>query len=908
MARLSWSEIAARTAAFADRWEGETYEKGEAQSFWTEFLEAFGVDRRRAGGYFEYAVKLNTKRQGFVDVFLPGKLLVEHKSHGRDLHAATSQALGYLDGLDDHDLPEAIIACDFERFTHRDLRTGETTEFTLSELKDNVRLFGPLIEQPSLKVEEQNPVSLDAAERMAMLHRDIQATGFTGHALEVFLVRLVFCLFADDSRIFEPGQFHNYIANRTQIDGSDLGPRLRRLFEVLNTPPASRSTALDPELAAFEYVNGGLFSEDLPVPDFTSEARQSLLHASAVDWSKVSPAIFGGLFQGVMDDEARHDLGAHYTSEQNILRVIKPLILDPLYAELETALAYKQPKRRLTALAALHDRIAQLRILDPACGSGNFLVIAYRELRRLEHRIMESSLRNTTLVDVGDFLKVRVEQFAGIEIDDFAAEVARTALWLTDHQMNLEASERMGTSYARIPLTDGPHIVRGNALALDWNDVVPAEELDYIVGNPPFLGSRVMSKVQKAEIRAVAKGFRTPGFLDYVAAWYILADQMLARNPSIEVALVSTNSIAQGEQPSIIWGPLLERGNTITFAHRTFEWTNGARGVARVHCVVIGFTRTPRSGKRSLFHYPDLRGEPVLELVDNIGPYLTAGGNYVVGNRSKQISGGPDMRFGNMPADGGALILSADERADILAKYPEAEPWIRPYLGAHEFIRRTHRYCLWLDGVSPGAIARVPPVYDRVRRCREIRAMSSRPQLADAPALFAQRTQDPRTPFLLIPAVSSEKRQYVPIAFFEGGQVAANSCMVISDAPAWLGTLLTSRMHMDWLRLVGGRLKSDLRYSRDVVYNNFPFPRLTDEQRAKLGELWGEIEQVRALYPNDGFDVLYDPTLMPPELRAAHRIIDMYVDRLYSPGGFDSSVARTEALLSLVAAADLPDK
>lgn len=904
MARLTWSEIAARAAAFAERWDGETYEKGEAQSFWTQFLEVFDLDRRRAGGYFEYAVKLNEKRHGFVDMFLPGKLLVEHKSHGRDLQAATSQALGYLDGLDDHDLPEAIVACDFERFTHRDLRTGETTEFTISELKDHVRLFGPLIEQPSLKVEEQSPVSLAAAERMAALHRDIHATGFTGHALEVFLVRLVFCLFADDSRIFEPGQFHNYIANRTQDDGSDLRPRLRRLFEILNTPQASRSTALDPELAAFDYINGGLFSEDLPTPDFTPDARRSLLHACDVDWSKVSPAIFGGLFQGVMDDEARHDLGAHYTSEQNILRVIKPLILDPLYAELETALAYKQPKRRADALAALHDRIARLRILDPACGSGNFLVIAYRELRRLEHRIMESTLRNTTLVDVGEFLKVRVEQFAGIEIDDFAAEVARTALWLTDHQMNLEASERMGTSYARIPLTAGPHIVRGNALTTDWNEVVPAAELDYIVGNPPFLGSRVMDKAQKAELRAVAKGFKTPGFLDYVAAWYILADRMLDRNPAIEVALVSTNSVAQGEQPSIIWGPLLAKGDTITFAHRTFEWTNGARGVAHVHCVVIGFTRGPRTGKRSLFHYPDLRGEPVLELVDNISPYLTAGGNVVVGNRSRQISGGPDMRFGNMPADGGTLILNAAERQAILDRYPVAAPWIRPYLGAHEFIRRTHRYCLWLEGVSPSQIAKVPPVYDRVTRCREIRAESSRPQLADTPALFAQRTQDPNMPFLLIPRVSSEKREYVPVGYFTNGEVCGDSCMAVTDAPAWLGALLTSRMHMDWLRLVGGRLESRYRYSRDVVYNNFPFPALDEERRAKLAALWTEVEHARSLYPDDGFDTLYDPTLMPPELRAAHRAIDSYVDKLYRPQGFDSAVHRTEALLALVATAD----
>lgn len=588
MARLSWNEIEARAGKFADDWRGESREKGESQSFWTDFLQVFGVDRRRAGGYFEYAVRLRGSKRGYIDMFMPGRLLAEQKSLGRNLVGATGQALSYLDGLADHDLPRAIVVSDFASFQHLDLDTRQVMEFTLDELPQHVRLFAPLINEVSVAPEESSPVNREAAEAMAALHNQLEASGYTGHKLEQFLVRLVFCLFAEDSGIFEIKQFRNYIAERTSQDGTDVGPRLTRMFEVLNTPKgAPRGKAIDADLDAFKYINGGLFAEITGSPDFDASMRLSLLLASAPNWHKVSPAIFGAMFQGVMDAEARHDLGAHYTSEENILRVIKPLFLDALYAEFEAATA----TGKAAALDAFHDKIAELTFLDPACGSGNFLIVAYRELRRLELKVIEAKLKQSALYDDAEQLRVRVEQFYGIEIDEFPAQIAQVAMWLTDHQMNLEAGRQLGTSYTRLPLTDGASIVHGNALTIDWTDVIPANKLNFIFGNPPFLGSRTMNAVQKAELRAVAKGYPQAGFLDYVTGWYILAARMMQLNDRIEAAFVSTNSISQGEQPSILWPKLYAQGLHINFAHRTFRWTNAAKGVAAVHCVIVGFAK-----------------------------------------------------------------------------------------------------------------------------------------------------------------------------------------------------------------------------------------------------------------------------------------------------------------------------
>ena len=902
MARLAWNEIEARAAAFAEEWAGETYEAGEAKPFWTDFLNVFGIHRRRAGGYFEYAVKLAGKRYGFIDIFLPGKLLAEQKSAGRDLGKAMGQALGYLDGLDDHDLPKLIVASDFQSFQVRDLDTGKTVDFELTELPKHIRLFGPLIDETSLDVGEDSPVSRAAAEAMAKLHNDLKESGYVGHDLEVFLVRVVFCLFAEDSGIFEPKQFSDFIRSRTSADGSDVGPRLIRLFEILNTREESprRGANLDADLKAFRYINGGLFSESISTPDFNAVLRIRLLGAGKVDWSKVSPAIFGAMFQGVMDDDQRHDVGAHYTSEENILRVIKPLFLDRLYSEYEEAASLKTESIRNQRLDALHDRIASLNFLDPACGCGNFLVIGYRELRRLEHRIVKAQLRNTTLFDVRDLLRVTVEQFNGIEVEEFPAMIARTALWLTDHQMNIEASHQLGESYTRLPLTEGANILWANALTADWSTVIEPEDLDYIMGNPPFLGSRVMSRTQKADLRAVAKGYRQAGFLDFVVGWYILADRMMEQNPAIETAFVSTNSISQGEQPGIIWPTLYANGNHITFAHRTFQWTNQAKGVAHVHCVIVGFGRQPRAVKQ-LFYYPEINGAPVLHLAESITPYLIdgRGSELVLGNREDQISGAPKMAFGNMPADGGHLLLNPADRNALVAAESAAADWILPCLGSQEYLQGQQRYALWLKGISPAQLAALPLVKARVEAVREVRKTSARPQLADVAHLFAQITQDPHKAFLLLPRASSSNREWVPMGFFDGGVVATDACLAIEGADDFLFGVLTSRMHMDWLRTVGGRLKSDYRYSKDLVYNNFVMPRVNADQRSKVATLARAIIDARAIYPDSSPAQLYDDTLMPVELRYAHRTLDTYVDALYRAEPFADDEGEDRALFLL---------
>lgn len=908
--RLSWNEITARAEKFATDWAEATYEKGESQTFWTELLEVFGINRKRAGGYFEYGVKLAGKKYGFIDMFLPGKLLVEQKSAGRDLSKAQGQALSYLDGLVDYDLPVTIIACDFQSFEVLDLETREVETFPLADLHKHVHQFAVLVDQAPQKYEEQNPVNREAAERMAALHNVLEKSGYTGHKLELLLVRLVFCLFAEDSHIFDGKQFENFVRDRTHDDGTDLGPRLNKLFEVLNTPLAQRSSMLDEDIAAFRYINGGLFAETTVAADFDAPLRLTLLQAARTDWSKVSPAIFGAMFQGVMDEKKRHDVGAHYTSEENILRVIKPLFLDDLYAEFEP-LASRQSRtrqeraedsrtreKRLAKLGAFHDKIASLDFLDPACGCGNFLVIAYRELRRLEHRVVAAMSDGTTLVDVRDLLRVRVEQFHGIEVEEFPALIARTALWLTDHQMNREASSQLGMHYTRLPLTDGGDIHWSNALTKPWDDMFEPKNIDYIMGNPPFNGSRTMDKKQKGEVRAIAKGFKHAGFLDYVTAWYLLADKFLDKNPAIEVAFVSTNSISQGEQPSIFWPSLFKNGAHINFAHRTFQWQNGARGVAHVHCIIIGFARHAKAQKQ-IFDYPDIKGEPVLQLVDSINPYLIAGDQYVVGDRRTQIDGQLKMAFGNMPADGGFLLLTPEERGELVVKEPGAEKWIKKCVGAVEFLRNEERYCLWLQGITPTELASLKLVYDRVKEVKRVRKDSSRPQLANIPHLFAQITQSPDEPFLLIPSASSVTRRYVPMGFYEKDMVCTNLALAIQDATVALFAILTSEMHMDWLRIVGGRLKSDYRYSKEVVYNNFIFPKTTDAQIAHLEKLGQAVLDARALYPADSLATLYDEVAMPIELRKAHEAIDVYVDKLYREDPFDGWPDRVKLLLDL---------
>jgi hypothetical protein len=603
VANLSWTEIQDRAVEFATRWEGETYEKGESQSFWSDFLSIFGVDRRRHGAFFEYAIKKGSGNQGFIDLFWPGKLLAEQKSAGKDLSKAGLQAYEYLEAMPDHDLPHAIVVSDFASFQVIDLDTRQTVEFSLLDLHKHVKLFAFLLGKQSKYIVEDNPVNRQAAEAMAKLYTLLRDDNYTGHDLEVLLVRLVFCMFADDAGIFERGALYQYLSDRTSDDGSDFGSRLIQVFEVLNTPLDKRQNSLDEALYSLPYVNGGLFSEYIATPYFSSAMRKSLLKTMELDWMQVSPAIFGSMFQGVMDEAQRRNLGAHYTSEKNILRVIKPLFLDELYVEFDKA-RRAGPRKKFDELRKFQDKLASLKFLDPACGSGNFLVIAYRELRKLEHKVLAILAKGNSTVDmwasagegVGT-IKVNVDQMYGIEIEEFPSLIAQTALWLTDHQMNMEFSHQSGTMFKRLPLTASATIVNANALTTDWEDVIPPNELNYIISNPPFIGSKMMSAEMREQLLAEFPNVKGAGVLDYVTAWHAKATAIMQKNRQVEAALVSTNSVIQGEQVPILWKYLFEQGVHINFVHQTFKWTNDAKGVAAVYCVIVGFALLERKDK-----------------------------------------------------------------------------------------------------------------------------------------------------------------------------------------------------------------------------------------------------------------------------------------------------------------------
>lgn len=910
MAQLSWNEIQDRAAEFAAKWadvENIRSERGEAQSFWSDFLTVFNVDRRRLGAFFEYAIKKGSGSQGFIDMFWPGKLLAEQKAPGRDLAKATMQAYEYLETMPEHDLPEAIVISDFESFVFimNDAR-NDKVEFALTDLPKHVKLFGFLMGQTSKRIAEEDPVNRKAAESMAALHNQLRDDNYTGHDLEVLLVRLVFCMFADDSGIFEHGQLHGYVATRTSEDGSDLGARLGDIFQTLNTPKDQRQHSLDEALASLEYVNGGLFAENIRLPHFSSQMRCDLLTTMELDWSKVSPAIFGSMFQGVMDEKERRNLGAHYTSEKNILRVIKPLFLDDLYAEFAVAV-HAGPRKKYEELRTLQDKIAGLKFLDPACGSGNFLVITYRELRRLEHKIVAMLAANPDQQDmfasagsgVGT-LKVNVDQMYGIEIEEFPALIAQTALWLTDHQMNMEYSHQAGKMFKRLPLTHSARIANANALTTDWASIVPPIELNYILGNPPFNGSRTMSKEQKQDLLSVVGNIKEAGFLDFVTGWYFKATDYMLQNRKIRTALVSTNSISQGEQVSILWKPLLEKGVNITFAHQTFKWSNDAKGKAAVYCVIIGFSLS-RVIKKCIFEYTDIKGEPIETTAKNISPYLIDAPSIVVGTQQHPISDAPEMNFGNMPADDGNLILTEAERNEMIARYPQAKQYIYELIGAKELIQGGARYCLWLTAASPSELRAMPLILERVEKNRAIRASSSRPQLADIPSLFAQITADP-TKYenaIAVPRHSSENRDYLPMGFFSKEKVIGDTCMSIPNATLYHFAVLTSRTHMAWMRAVAGRLESRYRYSKDIVYNNFVWPDVTDAQKAEIERLAQAVLDARAEYPEASLADLYDPNAMPANLTKAHRALDRAVDRLYSPTPFPTDASRVAHLFEL---------
>ena len=913
--RLSWNEIRSRATRFTDHWQGAVYEKGETQSFYNDFFDIFGVQRRSVARYEEHVTKLDD-RSGFIDLFWPGVLIVEQKSAGRDLGSAYEQAGEYFDALPESQRPRYILVSDFQTFELRDLDEGDKVRFPLAELPAHVEAFSFILGIHRRAFRDQDPANIKASELIGRLHDMLEEAGYKEHDLERFLVRIVFCLFADDTGIFEPRDlFSNYVEERTTKDGADLGALLIHLFQILNTPVSQRMATLDEDLNRFPYVDGELFQGMLRIPSFDSVMRQALLDACQFDWSNISPAIFGALFQSVMNPKERRETGSHYTTEKNILKVIEPLFLDELRREFEQLKARKDT-RRSTELRRFQKRLSRMKFFDPACGCGNFLIIAYRELRLLEIEILKEINPKPeegwqTEMDTSELSQINVDQFYGIELGEFPVRIAETALWMMDHIMNNRLSLEFGQTYTRIPLATSPHITHGDALEMDWSSLLPAQECSFIFGNPPFVGAKVQNKAQRTQIHRIAELAKNGngGTLDYVTAWFIKAGEY-TRVGEGRIGFVSTNSITQGEQAGQFWPILFERCTLdISFAHRTFVWGSDARGKAHVHVVVIGLA--PQGGTEStkrLFSYPDIYREPLESQVPILSPYLFdasgLGNPYLtVREESRPINGLGTMIIGSKPIDNGYYIFDEKGRSEFLDLEPGAASWMRPYYGAKDFLRGKKRWILALQDAPPNVLAQLPHVRKRmaaVRAYREASESIPTQKIAPTPTLYHVNVI-PKEPFLVIPETSSERREYIPIGWLAPPAIPSNSMKVLIDATLADFALLTSTMHMAWMRVVAGRLGSSYRYSLGVVYNTFPLPLGIDgrEGLRQLEPLAQAILDIRATYPQSTLADLYDPNLMPPDLRQVHQKLDRAVDQLYQPQGFNSEQERIQHLFLL---------
>ncbi|MBJ7457550.1 MAG: class I SAM-dependent DNA methyltransferase [Thermoleophilaceae bacterium] len=896
--------------AFSARFADATSEQAERQTFWNEFLSIFGIDRKQVAVFEQLADRASTGNIGWIDLLYPGHLGVEHKSAGEDLEAAMDQLVDYLPGLDAATHPWLLVACDFQRFKWKNLDSGEAGEFALSELADNLDQFYWLagFNKPGESYENVEDANLKATELIARIHDELKAAGYAAHAMREWLTRILFCLFADDSGIWDRAAFHAYLAARTRADGSDVGAAIAYLFQILDTEDEKRPDGLDEELAQFTYVNGDLFEEQLPIPTCSAGVREALLAACAFDWSVISPAVFGSMFQNVMTAAERREIGAHYTTEANILRTIRPQFLDELGSDLERA----KTKPKLEAFLA---RLGELRFMDPACGCGNFLVVAYREVRALEtealRRLLElQGLKGQWTYDLELRLQVKVDQFYGIELEEFPAKIARTALYLMDHQCNRQISQEFGHHYVRFPIPAAPNIEIGNALKGSWNDVLPAGECDYVFGNPPFVGMSYMTGEQQQDrsrvFAEVGESDLRTGRLDYVACWYGQA-VLYGESGGPSFAFVSTNSIVQGEQAITLAALLARRGFAIEFAHRTFKWTSEAKGTAAVHVVIVGFSANERAGKSELFLYPDIAGEPEVEQVAEINWYLVAAPWVVLGKHRLPLGDVPKLTEGSRPEDGGGLVVSAAERAELEASDPVAFKYVRRYMGSKELMNGGARYCLWLVGADPADIASSEFLRSRleiVRKARvemvdntknEVRKRKLR-ELASKPSLFSAIRQ-PGVRFVCVPVVSSETRMVVPMAWLEPEVIASNLTMVVASEEKWLFGTLQSQMFMAWVRTMAGRLKSDIRITPDISYNAFPFVKPEGAQKKAIEDAVDQVLEVREQFAGTPLGTLYDRAACPPALVDAHKELDREIDKLF--GGGRRSLGEVERLALL---------
>lgn len=892
------------------RFANASSERAEKQTFWNDFFAIFEVDFRQVAVFERLAKRSSTASHGWIDLLYPGNLGVEHKSEGEDLDEAMQQLLDYLPSLLKPERPWLLVACDFQTFKWDDLRSGRKGVFALGDLADHVELFWWLAghPEPNQADEPEEAVNFRATEKMRVIHDELKENGYPEHELREWLTRILFCMFADYTGIWDNrGAFHTWVASMTRVDGSDLGSQLVHLFQILNTRPERLPKKLDEQLAQFTYINGDLFSETLSVAPCTAAARAALLEACRFNWSAISPAIFGSMFQNVMKANERRQLGAHYTTESNILKVIRPLFLDDLEERMKQA--DSKPKLR-----AYLNRLTRLTFLDPACGCGNFLVIAYREVRRLEtaalRELRAREKRSTQqVINISIECRVRVDQFYGIEVEEFPAKIARTALYLMDHLCNREVSKEFGQNFARFPIPAAPHVVVGNALRMRWSDVLPAERAWYVFGNPPFLGQKNRTAEQTEDLRRVW-GQLFGRWLDYVSAWFFMATMYLkegiairaarpmtklaagdktAKNQDIVVqedarcALVSTNSITQGEQVARIWEPLLAEGVEIEFAHRTFKWTSEATGTAVVHCVIIGFCIGASTRQKQLWEYADPSGEPIEKKVARINPYLLPRGNVLVRTLREPLGKGiQPASYGNKPADGSFLVIK--KARDLPTDDPIAMTYVREYIGTDELVGDKKRWCLWITADDLAAASKSLFVRERVAGVRKKREESTAPDTqrsADTPYKFF-RTPQPTTNYLGIPRHVTEARLWFTVAHLDAAVIASDSMFTALDPDGLLFGLLSSRMYIVWLRNIGGAIKSDLRFSQ-LVHTTFPFPGGTVKQLAAIRTAGAGVAKARAAHPSAALSQLYDPDFMPPGLLAAHAKLDRAVESAFAP-------------------------
>jgi type I restriction-modification system DNA methylase subunit len=895
---------------FAAKWKGKGFEKGESQPFWMELLQkVLLVEDPYSIISFENRVKLSNT--SFIDAYIkPTHVLIEQKSIEKDLHIPIPQSDGttltpfrqakrYADELPYSDRPRWIVICNFREFNIYDMENpqGEPAVLFLADLEKEYHRLSFLVDDTNVHLKKELEVSIQAGEIVGVLYEKFLAQYLhpenpdSQKSLNKLCVRLVFCLYAEDAGIFgAKNMFHDYMA---QFPASEFRKALIELFQVLDTAPEDRDPYMDEKLAAFPFVSGGMFAGDIEIPRITDEIRTLILQRASddFDWSLISPTIFGAVFESTLNPDTRRAGGMHYTSLENIHKVIDPLFLDDLKAELADIKAEKVVRAKKERAIAYQDKLSSLKFLDPACGSGNFLTESYTCLRRLENEVIKILYEDRVIGGLADPIKVSIYQFYGIEINDFACSVSQAALWIAETQMLKETDAIVGYDLEPLPLKDYHNIHEGNALRMNWNDVVPAAEVDYIMGNPPFIGKSFQTPEQKADMEKVFAGVKNYGNLDYVTSWYKKGIDYIEDNPVCEIAFVSTNSICQGIAVPPLWKHILGRGYHINFAFTTFKWNSEANEKAAVHCVILGLSRVNRQHK---FIYPD--GQPAIE-ASNINPYLMDAPSVIIEDIHDPVSMVPRTAVGSFPTDGGNLVIAADEKDSFIENEPLASPFVRLYIGPEEFINNKKRYCLWLKDCSPAELRKMPSVLKRLEGVRQYRLSSSKLQTqkrADTPHLFAEIRQ-PESDYLLFPRTSSERRAYLPIGFMSADVIAGDT-IIVPNATIYHFGVLESVLHMAWMRAFCGRLKSDYRYSGTLIYNNFPWPTPTDTQKAKIEQTAQAILDARALYPDSSLADLYDELTMPPELRKAHRANDAAVLEAY---GFPKDASESEIVARL---------